>query len=72
MDRDQQAKEAVLNLLRAKQLALFQPLSMYEIGKPLVPIGFSDHELADAVLALADDGVVQILRDNALQLIAPI
>ena len=71
MERDEEVRAAILDRLKAIGAQPFQPINLYAIGTALVPAGFSEHEVGDAVIALHDRKVVEILNGNRIQLLAP-
>ncbi|MBW6426110.1 hypothetical protein KX729_32640 [Rhizobium sp. XQZ8] len=52
MERWEEVRQAIIDLLRELKIEPEKALSLYEIGIPLVPKGFSQDELVNALLAL--------------------
>jgi len=71
LSRDEELKAAVVDCI----LGLGEPgaaISNYLIGAPLVAAGFTELELADALIALNDDGMVELLDGNRVRLLKSI
>ena len=68
MDRDDDVRAAVVDCLRELG-EVGEPISNYLIGVPLVTAGFKELEIADALIALNDQGVVELISDNRVRLL---
>lgn len=60
------SRNAIINDLHAIRDGV-KPVSVYEVGTVLVP-QFTEHELADAVIALHDRRIIELMTGNRVQL----
>lgn len=68
MERAEQTKAAIIDRLKALELQPNQPISLFEIGTALVPVGYSQDELVWALFALQSDRKIELLNGNRLRL----
>jgi hypothetical protein len=68
----EEVKQAILDLLRELKLEPEKALSLYEIGIPLVPKGYSQDELVNALLSMDREGVIKLLPNNGMRLLQPL
>ncbi|MDM9645593.1 hypothetical protein [Rhizobium sp. S163] len=57
---DIDSRAALITLLKEMRLELGVPLSLYELGPPLVRQGISQDSIVDALYALKDEGVIDL------------
>lgn len=72
MERQNVVGTAILDLLRELQVQPGTAISMYEIGVPLIPKGFDQHELVNALYSMQTEGVIELLPANGLRLLKPL
>lgn len=70
--RHDDTKAAIVGLLREIAADPAHPVSLYDIGVPLVPKGFSQDELAAALYSLQAEGVLSLIEGNRLRLTKPL
>ena len=68
MERDEEVRAAVVDCIR-EFAETHSAISNYLLGAPLVSAGFTELEIADALLALNDAGVVELLEGNRVRLL---
>lgn len=68
-DRDQGIRESLLKLLG--ELGAFPevPISLYDIGIPLLDAGFDQHDIVSVLFALHDENVIKLIDGNRLVLL---
>ncbi len=49
-----------------------QPISLLEIGPPLVAKGYDQEEIVNALYALQNEGVLSLISGNRLQVTKPL
>ncbi|OWK25019.1 hypothetical protein AJ87_14745 [Rhizobium yanglingense] len=64
---DRHAPEPQSLILRELQSDPTRPISLYVIGRPLVPQGFSEDEIVNALFSLQQDGEIELLAGNRLR-----
>jgi|APAra7269096613_1048513.scaffolds.fasta_scaffold168566_1 hypothetical protein len=69
MGRDEEVKSAVIDCISHLGGA-GAPISNYLIGVPLVSAGFTELEIAEALIALNDNGTVELLDGNRVRIIS--
>jgi hypothetical protein len=62
----------VIALLRSKGLEVNVPVSLYEIGAPLVAQGFTEDEISYTLYVVKDEGVLDLIQGNRLTLRMPL
>jgi hypothetical protein len=67
MDRPE-IRFALLALLHEIEVKTELPISLYEIGPPLVTQGFTQNDILHALYALQDDRIMELIEGNRLQL----
>ncbi|OCJ04447.1 hypothetical protein A6U87_16580 [Rhizobium sp. AC44/96] len=73
MERHFEARNAILELLRSNGYTPDDIVSLYTIGVPLVAQGLGEGELAEALLDLEDDEIIELITDtNSLRLLSPL
>jgi hypothetical protein len=72
LTRSDEIKLAVIALLRSKGLEVNVPVSLYEIGAPLVAQGFTEDEILYALYAVKEQGVLDLIQGNRLILRMPL
>ncbi|MGO7674853.1 hypothetical protein ACC685_33360 [Rhizobium ruizarguesonis] len=72
MTRHDETKAAIVALLREIEADPAKPLSLYDIGVPLVPKGYTQDELVSALYALQAEGVISLIEGNRLQVSKPL
>ena len=65
-------KSAVMALFKELGLEPGVPISLYDIGPPLVAQGISQDSIVNALDALKDEGVIDLPGDNRLVLVRAI
>lgn len=63
------AADALLELLRSISVAPDTPVSLLEIGPPLVGQGFTEETVLDALFWLDDSGAIELIPGNRLRLV---
>lgn len=65
----QEIREALLRLLT--DLAAFPeiPISLYDIGIPLLDAGFNQHDIVSVLFALHDEKIIRLIDGNRLVLV---
>jgi hypothetical protein len=65
----QEIREALSKLL--SELGAFPeiPISLYDIGIPLLDAGFDQHDIVTVLFALHDEKVIQLIDGNRLVLL---
>ncbi|MBO9122811.1 MULTISPECIES: hypothetical protein [unclassified Rhizobium] len=63
------AREALLALLKERGLEPGVPLSLYEVGPPLVGQGISQDTIVDVLYSLKDEGVIDLPGNRLVLLI---
>lgn len=71
MSRYEETVTAVLDLLRSIGADTVTPISNLKIGPPLVENGFSESEIADALIRLDKEKVIELVEGNQLRLVKP-
>jgi hypothetical protein len=65
----QEVREALLKHL--SELGAFPgiPISLYDIGIPLLDAGFDQHDIVSVLFALHDEKIIQLIDGNRLVLV---
>ncbi len=61
-----------MDLLRDLKVTPEKPLSLYDVGVPLVPRGYTQDELVDALFGLKSQGLIDLISGNRLALKQPL
>ena len=69
MSRHEQTKTAILDRLKELNVDPTNPISLYEIGVPLVSAGYTEDEIFHALNGLIDDRVVELISGNRLRVV---
>lgn len=73
MERHEEVRAAVVDIIKERGTQVGQEFSMYAIGVPLIEKGFREDELAAAIEQLVRDKVAEIVRGtNGLRLLHPL
>jgi hypothetical protein len=72
MDRHDETKAAIINRLRELNAEPSKPISIYEIGVPLVKAQFTEDEIMYALFALESEKTIELMGDNRLRLLKPL
>jgi DNA-binding GntR family transcriptional regulator len=68
MDEGDSTRAKLIELIKELRLEPGVPLSLYEIGPPLVGQGISQDSIVNALYALEDEGVIDLLGNRLVLL----
>lgn len=66
---DIDARAALLTLLKELGIEPGQSISLYKIGPPLIGRGISQDSIVNALYAMKDDGIIELVEGNRLVLL---
>ncbi|MDM9626280.1 hypothetical protein QTL95_10255 [Rhizobium sp. S152] len=69
MSEQRDTKAALLALLESLGVEPDTSINLYEIGPPMVADGFTENDVVNALYALKDEGVIDLLGNNQLLLV---